>query len=61
MPQRARDTLLEIEKDRIVFNMQMSVLTFIIRQARECQEKVEQAERLHMELLTLPENNERGR
>ncbi len=61
VPQRARDTLLEIEKDRIVFNMQMSVLTFIIRQARECQEKVEQAERLHMGLLTLPENNERGR
>ena len=54
VPQRARDTLLEIEKDRIVFNMQMSVLTFIIRQARECQEKVEQAERLHMGLLTVP-------
>lgn len=39
IPQRARDALLEIERDRIVFNMQMSVLTFIIRQARECQEK----------------------
>ncbi|EEJ4192972.1 DUF3158 family protein [Salmonella enterica subsp. diarizonae] len=47
IPQRARDALLEIERDRIVFNMQMSVLTFIIRQARECQEKMEQAEMLY--------------
>jgi len=47
IPQRARDALLEIERDRIVFNMQMSVLTFIIRQARECQEKMEQAEKLY--------------
>ncbi|EHB39529.1 hypothetical protein SEENIN0B_04828 [Salmonella enterica subsp. enterica serovar Infantis str. SARB27] len=39
--------MLEIERDRIVFNMQMSVLTFIIRQARECQEKMEQAEKLY--------------
>ncbi|EAB6380435.1 TPA: DUF3158 family protein [Salmonella enterica] len=47
IPQRARDALLEIERDRIVFNMQMSILTFIIRQARECQEKMEQAEKLY--------------
>ncbi len=47
IPQRARDALLEIERDRIVFNMQMSVLTFIIRQARECQDKMEQAEKLY--------------
>lgn len=47
IPQRARDALLEIERDRIVFNMQMSVLTFIIRQTRECQEKIKQAEKLH--------------
>lgn len=47
IPQRARDALLEIERDRIVFNMQMSVLTFIIRQARECQEKMNQAEMLY--------------
>ncbi|SUG49776.1 Protein of uncharacterised function (DUF3158) [Salmonella enterica subsp. arizonae] len=39
--------LLEIERDRIVFNMQMSVLTFIIRQARECQDKMEQVEILY--------------
>jgi hypothetical protein len=46
IPTFTRDLLLEIEKDRIVFNMQMSALTFIIRQARECQEKFSAAERL---------------
>lgn len=55
--QRARDALLEIERDRIVFNMQMSVLTFIIRQARECQQKMEQAQRLHQGLPPAPENH----
>ncbi|EJM1221358.1 DUF3158 family protein [Salmonella enterica] len=38
-----RDALLAIERDRIVFNMQMSVLTFILRQIRECSVKMTDA------------------
>lgn len=40
VPQTVRDALLAIERDRIVFNMQMSVLTFILRQIRECSVKM---------------------
>lgn len=32
--------LLAIEQDRIQFNMQMSIVTFVIRQTRECQQKM---------------------
>lgn len=38
-----RQALLAIEQDRIVFNMQMSVTTFILRQIRECSVKVTEA------------------
>ncbi|ENA9696664.1 DUF3158 family protein [Salmonella enterica subsp. enterica] len=38
-----RHALLAIEYDRIVFNMQMSVTTFILRQIRECATKFEDA------------------
>lgn len=38
-----RNALLAIERDRIVFNMQMSVLTFILRQIRECSVKMTDA------------------
>uniref|UniRef100_UPI003A959AC6 DUF3158 family protein n=1 Tax=Salmonella enterica TaxID=28901 RepID=UPI003A959AC6 len=38
-----REALLTIEQDRIVFNMQMSILTFILRQIRECSVKMTQA------------------
>jgi len=50
LPISARDILLEIEKDRIVFNMQISALTFISRQARDCQEKFQLAEQLRLNI-----------
>ncbi|WP_023219464.1 DUF3158 family protein [Salmonella enterica] len=43
LPQEVRHALLAIEHDRIVFNMQMSVTTFILRQIRECAIKFEDA------------------
>ncbi|MDN8554981.1 DUF3158 family protein [Citrobacter werkmanii] len=43
LPQAVRDALLAIERDRIVFNMQMSVTTFIQRQIRECSVKMTDA------------------
>lgn len=43
LPQAVRKALLVIERDRIVFNMQMSVCTFILRQIRECSGKIEDA------------------
>lgn len=45
-PQAVREALLAIERDRIVFNMQMSVLTFILRQIRECSSKMTEAENI---------------
>lgn len=46
LPQPARDALLAIEHDRIVFNMQMSITTFILRQIRECSTKIEDARKI---------------
>jgi hypothetical protein len=46
LPQTVRDALLAIERDRIVFNMQMSVTTFIQRQIRECSAKMTDAENI---------------
>ncbi|WP_336221511.1 DUF3158 family protein [Citrobacter amalonaticus] len=46
LPQAVRDALLAIERDRIVFNMQMSVTTFIQRQIRECSAKMTDAENI---------------
>ncbi|EJX0633936.1 DUF3158 family protein [Salmonella enterica] len=43
LPQAVRDALLAIERDRIVFNMRMSVTTFILRQIRECAIKMTEA------------------
>ncbi|HAV1239582.1 TPA: DUF3158 family protein [Salmonella enterica] len=45
-PQGVREALLAIERDRIVFNMQMSVCTFILRQIRECSVKMTEAENI---------------
>lgn len=42
-PQAIREALLALEQDRIIFNMQMSVCTFILRQIRECSAKSEDA------------------
>lgn len=38
-----KDALFDIEHDRIIFNMQMSIVTFILRQARECEDKLTMA------------------
>ncbi|MDH3001455.1 hypothetical protein A1D23_12990 [Chelonobacter oris] len=46
LPEDIRMALLEVEKDRICGNMQMSVLNFILRQIRECEEKLIMAEKL---------------
>ncbi|EBM5747183.1 DUF3158 family protein [Salmonella enterica] len=43
LPQEVRHALLAIEHDRIVFNMQMSMCTFFVRQIRECAIKFEDA------------------
>ncbi|EJN2898464.1 DUF3158 family protein [Salmonella enterica] len=43
LPQEVRHALLAIEHDRIVFNMQMSICIFILRQIRECTIKFEDA------------------
>ena len=40
LPQPIREALFAIERDRILFNMQMSVTTFILRQIRECSLKL---------------------
>ncbi|HGB3474416.1 TPA: DUF3158 family protein [Salmonella enterica subsp. diarizonae serovar 61:l,v:z35] len=45
-PMKVREALLAIEHDRIVFNMQMSVCTFILRQIRECSSKMAEAEKI---------------
>lgn len=43
LPQAVREALFAIERDRILFNMQMSVTTFILRQIRECSLKLADA------------------
>lgn len=43
LPPEVREALLAIERDRILFNMQMSVITFILRQIRECALKLADA------------------
>lgn len=55
LPPQAREALLQIEHDRIVFNMQMSVLTFILRQCRECAKKNTDADTLAASLLPSPD------
>lgn len=45
-PPAVREALLAIEHDRIVFNMQMSICTFILRQIRECSAKYEDARKI---------------
>lgn len=42
-PPQIRDALLAIEQDRILFNMQMSITTFLLRQIRECSLKMADA------------------
>ncbi|MGR3808155.1 DUF3158 family protein [Pasteurella testudinis] len=46
VPLELKKALIAVEKDRIAYNMQMSILNFIIRQARECEDKLNTAEKL---------------
>jgi hypothetical protein len=43
--------MLAIEKDRICANMQMAVLNSILRQSRECEDKLVIAEKLFKKAL----------
>lgn len=56
LPQSVREALLQIERDRIVFNMQMSVITFILRQTRECSQKIAEANRVAENIPTIQSN-----
>ncbi|ERF77909.1 DUF3158 family protein [Gallibacterium anatis] len=51
IPIEIRRSLVALEKDRIAFNAQMSVLNFILRQARECEEKINEVDSLFQEEL----------
>lgn len=51
IPLEIREAMLQIEKDRICANMQMAVLNFILRQARECEDKLNQVENLFYSAL----------
>jgi len=58
-PAAVREALHAIERDRIMFNMQMSVMTFILRQIRECRAKMTDA-RLVMASVSACNSNRRG-
>lgn len=45
-PKIVKDSLVKVEKERITLNMQMAILTHIVRQLRECHEKIEKIENL---------------
>lgn len=51
VPIEIREAMLAIEKDRICANMQMAVLNFILRQSRECEDKLNTAEKLFKNAL----------
>ncbi|WMY72515.1 DUF3158 family protein [Buttiauxella selenatireducens] len=59
-PQEMRDALLAIECDRVMFNMQMSVTTFILRQIRECRVKMTDARQV-MASVSSCNNNTGGK
>ncbi|MGX3020347.1 DUF3158 family protein [Ursidibacter sp. B-7004-1] len=48
-PKVVKDSLVQIEKERITLNMQMAILTHIVRQLRECSDKIQQIEMLAQE------------
>ncbi|EDT2963674.1 DUF3158 family protein [Salmonella enterica subsp. enterica] len=60
LPQAVREALLQIEQDRIVFNMQMSIVTFILRQTRECAQKIAEARTLAGNIPTIPTMKKRS-
>lgn len=51
IPIEIREAMLAIEKDRICANMQMAVLNSILRQSRECEDKLVIAEKLFKKAL----------
>ncbi|EDS7122086.1 DUF3158 family protein [Salmonella enterica subsp. enterica] len=53
LAQPIRDALLLIEYDRVAFNMQMSIISFILRQTRECATKVETARNIAISVRPL--------
>lgn len=48
-PKIIKDSLVQVEKERITLNMQMAILTHISRQLRECREKILQIENMAQE------------
>ena len=46
IPLEIREAMVQIEKDRICANMQMAVFNFILRQSRECEDKLNKVESL---------------
>ncbi|AEC16411.1 hypothetical protein P375_06020 [Gallibacterium genomosp. 2] len=49
VPEEIKEALIALEKDRIAFNAQMSVMNFIYRQAKECAEKINEIEQLYQQ------------
>lgn len=47
IPEELKNALVQTEKERITYNMQMAIIAHIIRQLRECQEKVKFIEDLN--------------
>lgn len=45
-PQELKDSLLQIEKERIVLNMHIAIIVHILRQLDECREKIRLVEQL---------------
>lgn len=45
-PRELKVSLLQAEKERIVLNMQMAITVHILRQLKECRDKVAQAEKM---------------
>ncbi|MGQ9444957.1 DUF3158 family protein [[Pasteurella] aerogenes] len=48
-PKEARQILAQCEKDRILLNMQISIMSSIIRQLHECSKKLSEVEKLDKE------------
>lgn len=51
-PKDIKQSLLTIEKERIAINMQISILSYIIRQSNACKEKLNHIEQLEKQFLS---------
>lgn len=45
-PEEVRQSLIQVEKERVALNMQISILSYILRQTAECHKKIEEIEKL---------------